>query len=379
MRIIFFIAIIGICSLFGCHDPASEDLVYTDRTIIVYLGVDNNFTGEDREKIESLTQGWDKNFQGRLLIYADPQKPLTGSGDGLPYLTEVVWEEGRAVAKRLKQYPEQNSASPKVFRQVLEEIIGNYPAASYGLIVLSHASGWLPSGTLASPRTIINDGEKDMELWDFAEAIPVKMDFIVLDACFMAGAEVVYELKDKTDYLISSPAEVLVPGFVYRNMMAHLMLEQPDVVAVARDFYDYFNRQSGSMRSATVSVFKMSALEPWVALSRTLLENINGEQQVDLEQIQRFGYGKNKLYFDLGDYIKALHPERFDEFTKMVNDCVIYKAHTPGYYSAGTYSYSAIEAYSGLTIYIPQTEFPYINSVYRRLKWTQRVNPYIPQ
>ena len=49
------------------------------------------------------------------------------------------------------------------------------------------------------------------------------------------------------------------------------------------------------------------------------------------------------------------------------------------YYSAGTYSYSAIEAYSGLTIYIPQTEFPYINSVYRRLKWTQRVNPYIPQ
>lgn len=133
------------------------------------------------------------------------------------------------------------------------------------------------------------------------------------------------------------------------------------------------------MCSATVSVFKMSALEPWVALSRTLLENINGEQQVDLEQIQRFGYGKNKLYFDLGDYIKALHPERFDEFTKMVNDCVIYKAHTPGYYSAGTYSYSAIEAYSGLTIYIPQTEFPYINSVYRRLKWTQRVNPYIPQ
>lgn len=77
-------------------------------------------------------------------------------------------------SKRLKQYPEQNSASPKVFRQVLEEIIGNYPAASYGLIVLSHASGWLPSGTLASPRTIINDGEKDMELWDFAEAIPVK-------------------------------------------------------------------------------------------------------------------------------------------------------------------------------------------------------------
>lgn len=106
MRIIFFIAIIGICSLFGCHDPASEDPVYTDRTIIVYLGVDNNFTGEDREKIESLTQGWDKNFQGRLLIYADPQKPLTGSGDGLPYLTEVVWEEGRVVAKRLKQYPE---------------------------------------------------------------------------------------------------------------------------------------------------------------------------------------------------------------------------------------------------------------------------------
>lgn len=379
MRIIFFIAILGIGSLFGCHDSASEGPAYADRTVIVYLGVDNNFNGEDREKIESLTKGWKEDFQGHLLIYADPKKSVAGPGDGLPYLTEVVWEEGQAIARRVKQYPEQNSASPEVFRQVLEEIIGDYPAASYGLVVLSHASGWLPAGTLISPRTIINDGEKDMELWDFAEAIPVKMDFIVLDACFMAGAEVVYELKEKTDYLVSSPAEVLVPGFLYRNMMAHLMLEQPDVVAVARDFYDYFNRQSGSMRSATVSVFKMSAVEPWVALSRTLLENIDGEQRVDLEQIQRFGYGRNKLYFDLGDYIKALYPERFDEFTKVLNDCVIYQAHTPGYYSAGTYSYSDIQAYSGVTVYIPQAEFPYINSVYPRLKWTQRVNPYIPQ
>lgn len=377
MRIRFFIGILGICALWGCHHDSGRP-VYADRTIIVYLGVDNNFSGEDAEKIESLRRGWKEDYPGHLLVYADPRKGRLSSGDGLPYLTEVVWENGEAVARQVKQYAEQNSASPEVFRQVLTDIVADYPADSYGLVVLSHASGWLPSGTLASPHSIINDGNSDMELWDFAEAIPVKMDFIVLDACFMAGAEVIYELKEKTDYLVSSPAEVLVPGFVYSSMISHLMLEQPDVLAVARDFYNYFNGQSGMKRSATVSVFKMSAVEAWTEMTRTLLEQVDGEKLIDLDRIQRFGYGENKLYFDLGDYIKALYPDRFEEFTTVLNNCVIYKACTPGYYSAGTVSYSDINAYSGVTVYIPQAEFPYINSVYQRLKWTKRVNPYIP-
>lgn len=367
MRIYSWIGFLFAFCCLACHDDDAEPMPAGDmRTVIVYLGVDNDFNGEDREKIDQLVAGWKASYDGHLLIYADPA--------GTPYLTEVSWENGKAVQKEVRRYEEQNSADPEVFRDVLTEIMKDYPAKSYGLIVLSHGSGWLPKFSLQHVRSIISDRNDEMEMKDFAEAIPGKMDFIVFDACFMGEIEVAYEFKDKTDYLVVSPAEVVVPGFVYSTMMKHLMKEEADVEAVARDFYEYFDKQKGDMRSATVSVVKTAELEELAVLCRELLYGRDGASEVDLRTIQNFGYGRHLLFFDFADYIRALVPDRYAEFEKVLDKCVVYKAHTPTYYSSGIAASSPIKEYSGLTIYIPQTEYPFLNSEYEKLKWTQRVN-----
>jgi hypothetical protein len=67
-----------------------------------------------------------------------------------------------------------------------------------------------------------------MELADFANAIPYKLDFIIFDACFMGSVEVCYELKDKAEYIVASPTEILSPGFVYSSMMQHLFKPKAD-------------------------------------------------------------------------------------------------------------------------------------------------------
>ena len=289
-----------------------------------------------------------------------------------------MWENGKAVAREVKRYKESNSADPVVFRRVLSEIVDEYPAQSYGLVVLSHASGWLPSNTLASPRSVISDGGKEMEVRDFVTALPVKMAFVIFDACLMGGVEVAYEFKDYADYLVFSPAEVLVPGFVYKTMMGHLMKEKPDLTAVAREFYEYYDKLSGAWRSATVTVLDVSKMEALTKLAKELLAGVDGEKRLNIGHIQRYGYGWHNLYFDLGDYLETLYPQRVGEIEAALNACIVYKAHTPGYYSAGNGSYSAIDFYSGLTIYIPQEAYPYMNNEYKKMKWTQQVNPYIP-
>lgn len=58
-------------------------------------------------------------------------------------------------------------------------------------------------------RSVIKDNHYEMSLQDFASAIPDgQFNFILFEGCFMAGLEVAYELKDKTQYIV---------GFISRN------------------------------------------------------------------------------------------------------------------------------------------------------------------
>ena len=353
--------------------PADEIPVSRFRSVLVYLGVDNNFRAEAQQKIEQLRSNWYKDTDGNLLVYAD-----AGSN---PALIHIYHSELRGnVVDTLAVYPAtENSANPETLTRTLNRMQTDFPANSYGLVVLSHATGWVPKEmslpTLALRSIILDSGTNEpdnyMELPDFANAIPYKLDFIVFDACFMASVEVAYELKDKTDYVVASPTEVLAPGFVYSSMMQHLFRPQPDLTAVAREFYEYYNQQSGSFHSATVSVIKTAALEALADFTKEVIA-LSGTGEEPVNTVQTFGYKNQKIYFDLGDYLQKLSPERSDELQTIFDQCVIYKAHTPSYYSDGMGTLQTINAFSGLSVYIPQAAYPVANEFYQHLKWAQQ-------
>jgi hypothetical protein len=282
------------------------------RTVLVGLGTDNNFHAEATEKIKTLKSNWNKDFDGNLLVYSD-------TGDR-PVLVHIYHSNlcGN-VADTIETYPPENSASPETLTRVLDRVKEYRPAHSYGLVVLSHATGWLPPEMSDPPRlkAVIQDKGADeaynyMELSDFANAIPYKLDFLIFDACFMGSVEICYELKDKTDYIVASPAEVLAQGFVYSTIMQHLFKPEADLTAVARDFYEYHNNQGGVRRSATVSVIKTAGLEE---LKRIYHSALDQRPPVgDLGGLQTFGCGSQKIYFDLGDYLQQ-NPVSFQNLT----------------------------------------------------------------
>jgi len=362
-------------SLFSgcCKDKPDPDdpPVSVRRTVLVYLGTDNEFRPEAAQKIEQLMINWDGANDGNLLIYADSGEKTV--------LVHVYHSKLRGnVADTIETYPPENSANPATFTRVLNKVKSYRPAASYGLVVLSHATGWLPaemSYPAIALKSVIQDkgtNEPDnyMELADFADAIPFHLDFIIFDACFMGSIEVCYELRDKTDYILASSAEVLAPGFVYSTMMQRLFAPVADLTAVARDFYEYFNSQSGYYRSATVSVVKTAGLEDFATFVSDLA--LSGHLPEDWENIQTFGFGAQKIYFDLEDYLLKLSPEKKDLIQASLNRYVTYRVHTPGYFSAGTSSMQLIQTFCGLSVYIPQMEFPQANEAYKKLKWTKR-------
>lgn len=179
--------------------PQQEEEEKTQRILVAYLAGDNSLSSEIEQKIAALTIGFlaADYSQNRLFIYCDRK-------NASPQLMEI--SAGTANPRQLlKTYTAQNSASSNVMKQVLNDILNNYSASSYGLILFSHGSAWLPAGGLENPyereslnqsgneavppshrstRSVCTDGEDEMELADFASALPLpshrKWDFILL-------------------------------------------------------------------------------------------------------------------------------------------------------------------------------------------------------
>ncbi|MDR1155384.1 MAG: hypothetical protein LBL04_11810 [Bacteroidales bacterium] len=360
---------------FACErdDPPVEPPPASHRrTTLVYFGTDNNFRAEAAQKTGQLKSGWNKDIDGNLLVYTD-----AGSRPALIHI--YAHPQKGNVADTVETYPPENSAGAATLTRVLNRVREYRPAASYGLVVLSHATGWLPAAmSYPSPQlrsVILDNGTAEtgnyMELADFAAAIPYKMDFIVFDACFMGSVEVCFELKEKTDYIVASPAEVVSPGFVYSTMPERLFTyPQADLQGVAQDFHGFFNAQSGLFRSATVSVARTAGLDAVAGIFKEVAGQAGNEKDVNLNAIQTFGYGQQKIYFDLGDCARHLSPDSYHELIAALDGCIVYKAHTDSYYTAGAATLLPIRSFSGLSVYIPQSAYPEANAKYRELKWT---------
>ena len=137
---------------------------------------------------------------------------------------------GKVVSDTLKTWPETDEAvSASTMTDVLETVKGLYPHASYGMVFSSHGSGWLPSGYYSTgkitagtaglqavpyidpnsdgsmPRVksigidnITSRNTYEMEIETFAQALPMKFDYIIIDACLMGCIEVAYALDFAT-------------------------------------------------------------------------------------------------------------------------------------------------------------------------------------
>jgi hypothetical protein len=364
----YFLCIISLFLLSSCLITDSVEPIF-DRTVLVYIGRDNSLKSAADEKIESLKKGWDgKN--GYLVIYQD----LSGEG---AVLQEIYVENGIKKNKVIYAHEKENSASPEVFARVLKEVVEMYPADSYGLILFSHASGWLPEGALTSPRSLVQDEPENawMAMTDFAAAIPDRQfDYIVFEACFMAGIEVVYELRNKTEYIVASSAEILSPGFrsIYETSVNELFKKDAGLAKFTKNAYDAVDAGKGEQRSATLSITKTKGLD---ALSNWLKENISIDkgESVDVDNIQHFDRYSYHLFFDFEDYFsRVLKDEgKKDELRKLIDDCVLFRAATPEFMPS--YLGFKIEKHSGLTTYVRQSKYAYMNSKYEELEWFKKI------
>ncbi len=356
-------------SLTGCSNEETHVASVTEpvRTLLFYMGGDNNLSSEVNEKIERLmavphTPGY------KILIFADTKQ------NG-PRLMEVVGTDTGNKLDVVCNYPESNSASAEMFGSVLCEVQTLYPAPSYGLVLFSHASGWLPEGVynnsaLHSVRSVVQDGSSEMEISAFAATIPVGMlDFIIFEACHMAGVEVAWELKDKTNYIVASSAEIVSPGFspCYVAAIPHLLKPEADLVGFCRAIeVDYATRQS-NYGSLTLSLIATRGLGALADAVRSI-----GLSKNDGAGVQTFDRYSRSLFFDLQDAFGGAAAQQIAALRFAIDGCVLWKTATEEFMPA--YGGFRIREHCGITTYMVQECYPRLNEAYKNLTWYRAIS-----
>ena len=298
-----------------------------------------------------------------------------------PIMVRLYSEHGEPCSDTLKVWPVGTPvANKEMMTEVFNWVREEFPAAGYGAILSSHATGYLPEGYFSNPRKYEGTDRgsggiqwnsprrktfgqeyyaagtalQEMEIRDLAAAIPYKLDYILFDACLMATVEVAWELRNVCAFLAASPCEIPSAGLDFKSLTEHLLQpEVPDVRAVCADYYT--EHENDSLYGAAITLVDCSRLDRLAGTCRELFAryrsgilNLDGQ---DVQVYDRAGIGGKHYYafFDLKDMLREAGATEADLATLQaaLDEAIVYEAHTARFLDV------RLNRVCGLAMYLP--------------------------
>lgn len=406
----------------GCHKNNTEEPVNENRKVLLFYECGfNNIGSYMKKNIAALDNGYVPGKSGDVvLVYA---KYSNSNSDYAPVKSHI-WRvyknrKGVIVSDTLKVFNESTIASSSsTLRDVLSFVREEFPAKGYGMIFSSHGSGWLPAGYFSSPSRFEEEHKSEtglvkqtsqslrrlpvpvgdladtdpyygmtrsigqdfifgkyygheMDINEFADGIPFRLDYILFDMCYTGGVEVAYGLKDKAGYLGLSPAEVMGDGmFDYTKITSFLLKgSEPDFKGLFQDAFNLYDQQSGVYRSATVNIIRTDGLDNLADVSARLVsEYADTLRKLPVKDIQGYFRLNRHYFYDLHDiFVKCGATDKeLEELDKAIDQCVIYKNATPRFFDSFN-----INTYSGFSMYLPCAGTDLLDHYYKKEAWNK--------
>lgn len=376
----------------GCH-KVEPDRDTFERVMVYYGMAFNNLNPMMAQDITgdlfSGTLPGKNDDQALFIYYHGTAANYDYSTPNESHLYRVYREDGKTVTDTLKTYDKSTiGASVEIVKDVLTTVKNKYKSDSYGLVLSSHGTGWLPANTPQAGKALNSIGAHyngssskryEIDLKDFAKAIPFKLDYIGFDCCLMGGIEVATELKNVCDRIIFSPTEILTDGFDYTKLVQRLLLDKTiNLEAAARDYYNMYIGSSSPY--ATVTVVHCDKVDAVASAMASIISNHRTELN-DLEtgsrNVQPYYYYDSpvvKCFYDMRDIAVKTGATK-DELNKLdaaLDSFIECEFHTDKFFDLklnnGTESLVC-----GVSMYLPSSKWPEMNDYYTGLAWNKSV------
>lgn len=394
----------GFFILGACHneEPDNPSVSSGEKTsILLYAVASNNLSSNLIDDMNEIKRGASKINLGEADIYIYAVRP-----SGNPKLFKLVMTSPESYDYSVvKEYDRSLfSTDPRRISEVIGDYLSRSDAVSRGLILWSHATGWMPefsnhivpelnksfgADQFRDPNTNKPIMTDYCDLLELDAAIPENtFDYIWFDCCYMGAIEVAYQLRNKANFIVGSAMELAGEGMPYQltiPFLARLDYSLSDALVAETEYF-----QNGG-DPFTLVLIDTKALESLADAARTIM---TGSQP---DTFGLLNYAHNGVYpaYDLKQYLTAYYecnnpdilsvsnanfnpdspvdsdnmvsPDKYPEkFYDILNKVILYKSS-----SNKTWSFINIdeENYSGLSIFdfedIDVSEMNY----YRRLDW----------
>lgn len=354
----------------------------TRKVMLLYEAGFNSLGGDISNNIAQLKEGYLPE-KGRsedvFLVFSHVTKKYRDyTVETAPALFRLYGERGKVRSDTLRVWPVGTPiANAEVMTDVFNWVKEEFPAAGYGAILSSHATGWLPEdyynnckkyegrnrgGSISWSPQLRSFGQEyyssgtqtqEMELKVLAASIPYKLDYILFDACLMATVEVAWELRNVCSYLAASPCEIPAAGFNYRTLAEHLLKpEVPDLKAVCEDYFATY--ENDSVYGAAITMVDCDRLDRLASTCRDLFDryrpdirNLAGKNVQVYDR--RVGSKLYYAFFDLKDILREAGAADADLalLQAALDEAIAFEAHTSRFIDV------KLDRCCGLSMYLP--------------------------
>lgn len=395
---LLWIAIIALLCLTmtACHKD-DEEGNKPSRTVLVYMSGENSLSSIVSYDLEEMKKGSELLSDGdNLIVYFDRSKK-----DELPWLGRVkngvVIDTATIADMQICDYDELAS-DPHVFEKVLTYAFSHYPATDgYGLVLWGHANGWVIEDSIAYSRAYgIDSGtdlpdaktksKKNMNIPTIRRILEKQphLNFVFADCCLFMCLESIYELRNVTDYMIGSPAEIPDDGAPY-NTVVPAMFDRDNFASKIVD--NYFTAFKDYLPLSAVKTSEMNAV---ATATRNVLKAIYGRLETeypDLTGLIHYYYNgsgsfkqENNMFYDAGDFIQRhATAEEYQAWKQALDHALVTKTYATHwetdknwntYYTDFTIT---PERAHGVSMYIPQdpkfSQFKKMNADLKNFPW----------
>ena len=347
-----------------------------ERTVLVYLAGKNNLSKSLQTNLEQMKAGSKCIGNNTLLVFV--RRDIQGEKPWLARVSNGELTDSVSLDDMGITTGNMQACNPELMEQVMKYAYSHYPANEYGLVLGGHSTGWLIDQEPSETRAFgVDNGDgyvysSNNKRWinvptiaRVLERVP-HLKFIFADCCNFMCLETMYELRNVTDYIIGSPAEIPAEGAPYEQIIPALFEKNTFCTSVIDIYY---RTQNGQL---PLSAVKTSAIEQLASATRSALDLVqakNGNGYADTQGLIHYGYSASSnqfhqeynIFYDAGDFFRSqLSVSDYQQWKQALDEAVVEKRFAKQWKTcmAWSYIYSDFEMteekYHGVSMYIPQ-------------------------
>ena len=356
------------------------------RTVMVYMVGENSLNPYMQRDINEMLLGRKQVAASEnLVLFVDKL-----SKKEMPFIAKVTNEGKLDTLYRYEQ--DFYSSDPDNMVDVIDRIYQMCPATDdYGLVLWSHASGWLKADSIAYSRAYGVDNGTNSSYSNSGPFLNIPtirrilegqphLDFFFADCCNFMCLESIYELRNVTDYIVGSPAEIPDPGAPYATVVPEMFKRQDAARGIMQKYADCYE---GSL---PLSVTKTSEMDALAEATSDVLKAIYSRLDTEYPDMTGLIHYYNEssrsfspyynIFYDAGDFVKryatdAEYKQWKAAFDRVVIDKAFAKSWTVNktWYTHYSDFEMTEEKFHGVSMFVPQDpNYGYYNRYNKDIK-----------